>query len=164
MNKLVYSVYIIMPLILLWHSKFYGKGKFNDEFLSLEQTKALQGFLALCIMLHHCGQKTSASLRNAMTCDGILSTYSGITRNILSASRIASSMRLWSPLFRSFSCFAVPHVNTRCSEQNTADTLIFFLGLAFIYRFLTAIPPVVIYHRSGEIPLHYNRSLSHFSR
>ncbi len=61
MNKLVYSVYIIMPLILLWHSKFYGKGKFNDEFLSLEQTKALQGFLALCIMLHHIGQKTCAS-------------------------------------------------------------------------------------------------------
>ncbi|MCR5556500.1 MAG: acyltransferase [Butyrivibrio sp.] len=59
-DKLIYSVYFIMPLLLLWGAKVSGKGKWNDS-LSLEQSKALQGFLAVCIMLHHVGQKTCAS-------------------------------------------------------------------------------------------------------
>lgn len=33
------------------------KGRWNDRPLSLEQAKALQGFLALCIVFHHCAQK-----------------------------------------------------------------------------------------------------------
>ena len=33
------------------------KGEWNDRPLSLVQAKALQGFLALCIVFHHCAQK-----------------------------------------------------------------------------------------------------------
>lgn len=33
------------------------KGEWNDKPLSLAQAKALQGFLALCIVFHHCAQK-----------------------------------------------------------------------------------------------------------
>ena len=62
MNYLTYSVYIILPLVLFWNAKvFYKSGSFNEEFMSLEQTKAFQGFLAICIMLHHIAQKTCAS-------------------------------------------------------------------------------------------------------
>ncbi len=61
MDKIIYSVYIILPCLLLFQAKPSAKGKWNDEFLSLEQTKAMQGFLTVCIMLHHIGQKTCAS-------------------------------------------------------------------------------------------------------
>ena len=61
MKQAIYSVYVILPIILLWGAKFTGFKKFNDEFLSIKQTKALQGFLAICIMLHHIAQKTAAS-------------------------------------------------------------------------------------------------------
>lgn len=33
------------------------RGEWNDRPLSLAQTKALQGFLAICIVIHHCAQK-----------------------------------------------------------------------------------------------------------
>ena len=58
--KAVYLVYVILPVLLLWGAKLYGKGQWNEEALSLRQTKALQGFLAICVMLHHVGQKTCA--------------------------------------------------------------------------------------------------------
>ncbi|SFB68290.1 acyltransferase family protein [Butyrivibrio sp. YAB3001] len=61
MKQLIYSVYVILPILLLWRASFVGVKKWNDGFLSLEQTKAFQGFLAVCIMLHHIGQKTAAS-------------------------------------------------------------------------------------------------------
>jgi membrane-bound acyltransferase YfiQ involved in biofilm formation len=59
-KQLIYSVYVILPIILLVKAKFAGKGEWNNAF-SLEQSKAFQGFLAICIMLHHIGQKTCAS-------------------------------------------------------------------------------------------------------
>lgn len=61
MEKLVYVWYPIIAIALLWGSKFYGKKTWNEEFLSLKQTKQIQGFLALCILLHHAAQKTCAS-------------------------------------------------------------------------------------------------------
>ena len=61
MKQLIYSVYFILPVILLWGAKYAGGKKYNEEFLSIRQTKAFQGFLAICIMLHHIGQKTAAS-------------------------------------------------------------------------------------------------------
>ncbi len=61
MKQLIYSVYVILPVILLWRAQFVGVKEWNDGFLSLKQTKAFQGFLAICIMLHHIGQKTAAS-------------------------------------------------------------------------------------------------------
>lgn len=60
MKQAIYLVYVALPVILLWGAKFSGK-RFNDGFLSLEQTKAIQGSLAICIMLHHIAQKTCAS-------------------------------------------------------------------------------------------------------
>ncbi|WP_022763218.1 acyltransferase family protein [Butyrivibrio sp. AD3002] len=59
-KQLIYSVYFILPVLLLWNARPAGRGQWNDS-LSLEQTKAFQGFLAICIMLHHIGQKTCAS-------------------------------------------------------------------------------------------------------
>ena len=61
MKQLIYSVYFILPVILIWGAHFTGVKKWNDGFLSLEQSKAYQGFLAICIMLHHIAQKTAAS-------------------------------------------------------------------------------------------------------
>ena len=60
-SKVIYVVYLLLPLLLLWQSESVSGEKFNDEFLSIRQTKAFQGFLAICIMLHHIGQKTCAS-------------------------------------------------------------------------------------------------------
>ncbi len=58
MQYLVYLVYPLLAVALFWKSKVFGIRKWNDEFLSLDQTKAIQGFCAIGIMLHHCGQKT----------------------------------------------------------------------------------------------------------
>lgn len=60
LNYLVYIFYPILLGVLLWGVKFYKKGSWNDEFISLQQTKAFQGFCALCIMFHHIAQKTCA--------------------------------------------------------------------------------------------------------
>ena len=60
MKQMIYEVYVILPLLLLWRAQFCGKEEWNEGFLSLEQSKAFQGFLAVCIMLHHIGQKTCA--------------------------------------------------------------------------------------------------------
>lgn len=59
-KQLIYSVYVILPILLLFKAKISKKGEWNDAF-SLDQSKAFQGFLAVCIMLHHIGQKTCAS-------------------------------------------------------------------------------------------------------
>lgn len=61
MDKLVYLVYPIMLAILLVGAKAYKKDEWNEEFLDYGQTKYLQGFLAICIMLHHIGQEMCAS-------------------------------------------------------------------------------------------------------
>ena len=61
MNYIIYLVYPIMIALFLWGAKKSPKGEFNDEVMSLKQTKAFQGYIALCIMLHHLGQKTCAS-------------------------------------------------------------------------------------------------------
>ena len=48
------------------------KGEWNDSPLSLTQAKALQGFLALCIVFHHCAQKVFFdSLRSAFRPSGL---------------------------------------------------------------------------------------------
>ncbi|MBQ7926860.1 MAG: acyltransferase [Lachnospiraceae bacterium] len=64
MDKLVYLIYPLLALILLWGVRLYKSGCWNEEFMSLSQTKMLQGFCAICIMLHHAGQKTCAPWLN----------------------------------------------------------------------------------------------------
>lgn len=61
MSKLVYLVYPALLVLLATGAKWYGKGQWNEEFMTLKQTKYLQGFFAICIMLHHIGQETCAS-------------------------------------------------------------------------------------------------------
>ena len=64
LDKLVYLFYVLLFVILFWGAKFFGRKKWNDEFMSIPQTKALQGFSAICILLHHVGQKTCAHWLN----------------------------------------------------------------------------------------------------
>ena len=64
MDKLVYLCYPILIVIFLWGAKLCKKGEFNEEFMSITQTKYLQGFFAIIIMLHHIGQKTCAPWLN----------------------------------------------------------------------------------------------------
>jgi len=61
MNYLVYLVYPILIITLLWGCNLARRGNWNDEAFSLRQMKAMQGFIAILIMMHHCSQKRSAS-------------------------------------------------------------------------------------------------------
>lgn len=60
MKYLVYLYYPILLIILLWGAKFCKRKTWNEDYMSLSQTKALQGFFAICIMLHHIAQNTCA--------------------------------------------------------------------------------------------------------
>ncbi len=60
MNYLVYIYYPLLVLLILWGCKWFPKGSWNEESLSLYQMKALQGFCSVCVMIHHIGQKTCA--------------------------------------------------------------------------------------------------------
>ena len=64
MDKLVYLYYPILIGIFLYGAKLCKKGEFNEEFMSIKQTKFLQGFFAIIIMFHHIGQKTCAPWLN----------------------------------------------------------------------------------------------------
>ena len=58
MDKLVYGYYLILLFILLLGAKVYKNKSWNNQFMSLSQTKSLQGFFAICILLCHAGHKT----------------------------------------------------------------------------------------------------------
>lgn len=60
MNWLVLLYYPILIFILLWAIKIAPKNEFHDGFLSLAQTKSLQGFAAISIVFHHIAQNTCA--------------------------------------------------------------------------------------------------------
>ncbi len=57
----VYLVYPLILLLLFYGSKPCKKGEWNEDYLSLKQTKAFLGFCAVLIMFHHISQKTCAS-------------------------------------------------------------------------------------------------------
>ena len=61
MDKLVYLTYPAMLAFLFVGAKISKKREWNEVFLDYKQTKYLQGFLAVCIMLHHVGQEMCAS-------------------------------------------------------------------------------------------------------
>lgn len=61
MKYLVYLIYPAMLVLLFAGSKFSKKDEWNEGFLSLYQTKCIQGLIAVCIMLHHIGQEMCAS-------------------------------------------------------------------------------------------------------
>jgi len=55
MNYLVYLVYPALIVLLAVGMKISKKGQWNETFMSLEQTKYLQGYVAILIMLHSMG-------------------------------------------------------------------------------------------------------------
>ncbi len=61
MDKLIYLIYPVMILVIAIGARCFGRGEWNDEFMSLRQTKYIQGYMAICIMLHHIGQETCGS-------------------------------------------------------------------------------------------------------
>ena len=64
LDRLVYLVYPLILVIAFWGAKFYGRKQWNEGAFSLQQMKMMQAFCAICIMLHHAGQKTCASWLN----------------------------------------------------------------------------------------------------
>ena len=56
----MYLVYFSLAVLIFFGSKSMGRGNWNDEFTSREQTKTLQGIMALGVALHHMAQKTCA--------------------------------------------------------------------------------------------------------
>ncbi len=56
----MYLVYFSLALILFFGARSMGRGKWNEEYTSLQQTKVLQGIMALGVALHHMAQKTCA--------------------------------------------------------------------------------------------------------
>ncbi len=61
MDYLVYGTYLILAIILFMNAQLKKRKEWNDNALDLSQTKAVQGFCTICIMLHHISQKTCAS-------------------------------------------------------------------------------------------------------
>ena len=53
MDYLIYLIYPMMLVLLFYKSSVAKRGEWNDEVLSLKQTKALQAYASICIMLHH---------------------------------------------------------------------------------------------------------------
>ena len=62
----MYLVYFFLGLLIFFGSGGMGKGKWNEEYTSLKQTKTLQGISALGIAFHHMAQKTCAPWHSPM--------------------------------------------------------------------------------------------------
>lgn len=60
-NKLTLVAPILFISLLFIGCKLFKKGEWNEEFLSLEQTKMIKGFCTVGIVLHHCSQRTAAA-------------------------------------------------------------------------------------------------------
>lgn len=56
----MYLFYFSLAVLMFCGAKGAGRGKWNEEYTSLKQTKVLQGITALGIALHHMSQKTCA--------------------------------------------------------------------------------------------------------
>ena len=56
----MYLFYFSLALVLFFGTKSAGKDAWNEEYTSLQQTKALQGAMALGVALHHMAQKSCA--------------------------------------------------------------------------------------------------------
>ena len=61
MSYLSLIFYPALLVLLFYGSRRCKKGEFNDEFMSLGQTKALLGFSSIVIIFHHLCQRTSVS-------------------------------------------------------------------------------------------------------
>lgn len=59
--------YTLLLAMILCGGHFAKKGEFNENFLSLEVTKALQGISAICIVFHHISQQQTFQSVNALS-------------------------------------------------------------------------------------------------
>lgn len=56
----MYLFYFLLATLIFFGARLAHRGEWNEEYTSLEQTKVLQGVMALGIALHHMAQKTCA--------------------------------------------------------------------------------------------------------
>ncbi|MBO4926598.1 MAG: acyltransferase [Clostridia bacterium] len=61
----MYLFYFLLAALLFFGCRACRRGEWNEEFTSRGQTKILQGFMALCVALHHMAQKTCAPWHNS---------------------------------------------------------------------------------------------------
>jgi peptidoglycan/LPS O-acetylase OafA/YrhL len=73
MNWTLISVFLFLALILLIGVKIFPKDS-QDDFFSLDHSKGLQGFFALCILFHH----LSIGMQGTSLDDGTLSCFENI--------------------------------------------------------------------------------------
>ncbi len=58
MEKIILCIYPILLLVLTFFgAKRSKKGEFSDDFLQLEQTKLIQGFACIAVIIHHITQQ-----------------------------------------------------------------------------------------------------------
>ena len=60
MSELIVTVitYLLCLVLLLWGGNFAGfKDEFHEDFMSLQNAKALRGFAAIGVILHHISQE-----------------------------------------------------------------------------------------------------------
>ena len=76
--QFIFFIYFILPVILFWGSRIAEEGKWNDGFLSLEQTKAFQGICVVAIGVHHISQKVFANREVAVFIRNMLSPFVNI--------------------------------------------------------------------------------------
>lgn len=72
-----YIVYAAFALLLLWGGKFAGfkNTQFNDDAFSLEITKALRGFAAIGVIIHHCALERAFQQANGNDVSGELALF-----------------------------------------------------------------------------------------
>ena len=56
----MYLFYFLLAVLIFFGARGMGRGKWNEDYTSLEQTKQLLGASALGVALHHMAQKTCA--------------------------------------------------------------------------------------------------------
>ena len=56
----MYLFYFLLGMLIFFGAQYAGRGKWNEEYTSLRQTKVLEGIMIFFIALHHMAQKTCA--------------------------------------------------------------------------------------------------------
>ena len=57
----MYLFYFLFAVLLFFGARYAGRGKWHEDFTSLEQSGVLKGITAMLVSLHHMGQKTCGS-------------------------------------------------------------------------------------------------------
>lgn len=67
MSYLSIITYVLFALLAIFGIKFAGFSKFNDDFMSLNKTKALRGIAAVGVILHHISQQQIFQKTNTLS-------------------------------------------------------------------------------------------------